>query len=178
MRSRRLGKTARNVSEIGFGAWAIGGGWGETDDRESLAAMEAAVDAGVTFVDTADVYGDGHSERLIATLMRERSEPLVVATKFGRRGPQEVAQFNYEQLRTWLERSRTNLDVETIDLVQLHCPPWEVYYTPEVFEACDRLVEDGLVRAYGVSVEKVEEALKAIEYPGVATVQIIYGLAR
>lgn len=178
MLSRRLGKTRREVSEIGFGAWAIGGGWGETDDRLSLAAMGAAVDAGVTFFDTADVYGDGHSERLIATLLRERSEPLVVATKFGRRGSLEVAQYTYENLRSWLERSRENLGVDAVDLVQLHCPPWETYYTPAVFEACDRLVEEGFVRAYGVSVEKVEEALKAIEYPGVSTVQIIFNIFR
>ena len=174
MQSRRLGKTGHDVSEIGFGAWAIGGSWGETDDSVSLAAMDAAVDAGVTFFDTADVYGDGHSERLIAKLLRERSEPLVVATKFGRRVPLEVENYTYENLRSWLDRSRENLGVDTVDLVQLHCPPWETYYTPSVFEACDRLMEEGLVRAYGVSVEKVEEALKAIEYPGVATVQIIF----
>jgi aryl-alcohol dehydrogenase-like predicted oxidoreductase len=178
MRSRRLGKTNLEVSEIGFGAWAIGGSWGETDDRQSLAAMDAAVDAGVTFFDTADVYGDGRSERLIATLLHERAEELVVATKFGRRAPQEVAQYSYANLRAWLERSLGNLDVDTVDLVQLHCPPWEAYYTPKVFEACDRLVDEGLVRAYGVSVEKVEEALKAIEYPGVATVQIIFNVFR
>ncbi len=178
MRSRRLGKTGREVSEIGFGAWAIGGGWGETDDRLSLAAMGAAVDDGVTFFDTADVYGDGRSERLIAKLLRERSEPLVVATKFGRREPPDVARYTYENLRSWLERSRENLGVDAVDLVQLHCPPWETYYTPSVFEACDRLVEEGLVRAYGVSVEKVEEALKAIEYPGVSTVQIIFNIFR
>jgi aryl-alcohol dehydrogenase-like predicted oxidoreductase len=176
--TRRLGRTGRDVSEVGFGAWAIGGSWGETDDSTSLAAMRAAVDAGVTFFDTADVYGDGHSERLIATLLRERSEPLVVATKFGRRVPLEVAQYTYENLRTWLDRSRANLGVETVDLVQLHCPPWETYYTPGVFEACDRLVAEGLVHAYGVSVEKVEEALKAIEYPGVSTVQIIFNIFR
>jgi aryl-alcohol dehydrogenase-like predicted oxidoreductase len=178
VRSRRLGKTGREVSEIGFGSWAIGGSWGETDDDVSLAAMRAAVDAGVTFFDTADVYGDGRSERLIATLLRERSEPLVVATKFGRRGAQDVAQFTYENLHAWLERSCENLGVDVVDLVQLHCPPWETYYTPAVFEACGRLVEEGLVRAYGVSVEKVEEALKAIEYPGVSTVQIIFNIFR
>jgi len=178
MRSRRLGKTGLDVSEIGFGAWAIGGGWGETDDRQSLDALRAAVDAGVTFVDTADVYGDGRSERLIASLLRERSEPLVVATKFGRRAPVEVAQYTYENLRAWLDRSRENLGVDTVDLVQLHCPPWDAYYEPAVFEACDRLVQEGLVRAYGVSVEKVEEALKAIEYPGVSTVQIIFNIFR
>jgi aryl-alcohol dehydrogenase-like predicted oxidoreductase len=178
MRSRRLGKSGWQVSEIGFGAWAIGGSWGETDDAESLDALNAAVDAGVTFVDTADVYGDGRSERLISRLLRERSEPLVVATKFGRRAPQLVENYSEANLRSWLERSRENLGVETVDLVQLHCPPWDAYYTPAVFEACDRLVDDGLVRAYGVSVEKVEEALKAIEYPGVATVQIIFNVFR
>jgi aryl-alcohol dehydrogenase-like predicted oxidoreductase len=166
------------VSEIGFGTWAIGGSWGETDDSQSRAAMDQAADDGVTFFDTADVYGDGRSERLIAGLLRERSEPLVVATKFGRRGPQNAAQFTQENLRSWLQRSRENLGVDVVDLVQLHCPPWETYYTPEVFAACDRLVEEGLVRAYGVSVEKVEEALKAIEYPGVSTVQIIFNIFR
>ncbi len=178
MQSRRLGKTGRQVSEIGFGAWAIGGGWGPIDDELSMHAMRAAVEAGVTFFDTADRYGDGHSERLIASLLQERSEPLVVATKFGRRGPLEVSQYTYENLRSWLERSRENLGVEVVDLVQMHCPPWETYYTPTVFEALDRLVEDGLVGAYGVSVEKVEEALKAIEYPGVSTVQLIFNIFR
>jgi aryl-alcohol dehydrogenase-like predicted oxidoreductase len=167
------------VSEVGFGAWAIGGSWGETDDDVSLAAMRGAVDAGVTFFDTADVYGDGRSERLIASLRRERSEPLFVATKFGRRAPrQEISHYSYVNLRSWLERSLENLDTDAVDLVQLHCPPWDAYYTPSVFEACDRLVDEGLVRAYGVSVEKVEEALKAIEYPGVATVQIIFNIFR
>ncbi|MGZ4385193.1 MAG: aldo/keto reductase, partial [Gaiellaceae bacterium] len=161
-----------------FGAWAIGGSWGNTDDAESLAAMHAAVDAGVTFFDTADVYGDGHSEQLIGRLLRERPERLVVATKAGRRAPLELQKYTYENLRGWLERSRENLGVETVDLVQLHCPPTAVYYEPRVFEACERLVEEGLVRAYGVSVEKVEEALKAIEYPGVSTVQIIFNIFR
>jgi aryl-alcohol dehydrogenase-like predicted oxidoreductase len=178
MRSRRLGKTGRDVSEIGFGAWAIGGSWGETNDTESLAAMHAAVDAGVTFFDTADVYGDGHSEQLIGRLLRERDEPLMVATKFGRRAPLDVAEYTYENLRGWLDRSRENLGVDAVDLVQLHCPPWDAYYSPAVFEACERLVDDGLARAYGVSVEKVEEALKAIEYPSVATIQIIFNIFR
>jgi aryl-alcohol dehydrogenase-like predicted oxidoreductase len=178
MRTRRLGKTGFDVSEIGFGAWAIGGSWGETDDEESLAAMHAAVDAGVTFFDTADVYGDGRSERLLARLLKERDERLVVATKFGRRAPLDPALYTYENLRGWLERSRENLDVEAVDLVQLHCPPWETYYLPEVHEACERLVQEGLTRAYGVSVEKVEEGLKAIEYDGVATVQIIFNMLR
>ena len=166
------------MSEIGFGAWAIGGDWGATDDEESLAAMHAAVDAGVTFFDTADVYGDGRSERLLGRLLNERPERLVVATKFGRRAPLDVANYTYDNLRAWLERSRENLGVDVVDLVQLHCPPWEVYYEPRVFEACDRLVADGLARAYGVSVEKVEQALQAIEYPGVATVQIIFNVFR
>jgi aryl-alcohol dehydrogenase-like predicted oxidoreductase len=179
MQSRRLGKTGRDVSEIGFGAWAIGGSWGETNDGESLAAMHAAVDAGVTFFDTADVYGDGRSEKLVAQLLRDRDEPLMVATKFGRRAAeQNVAEFTYDNLRGWLERSRENLGVDTVDLVQLHCPPWEAYYTPSIFESCERLVDEGLVRAYGVSVEKIEEALKAIEYPSVATVQIIFNIFR
>lgn len=178
MNTRRLGKTGYEVSEIGFGAWAIGGSWGETDDRESLAAMHAAVDAGVSFFDTADAYGDGRSERLLGRVLRERQERLIVATKIGRRVPLELASYTYENFRSWLERSRENLGVDVVDLVQLHCLPWETYYTPAVFEACDRLVDEGLVRAYGVSVEKVEEALKAIEYPGVATVQIIFNAFR
>jgi aryl-alcohol dehydrogenase-like predicted oxidoreductase len=136
------------------------------------------VDAGVTFFDTADVYGDGRSERLVGRLLRERSEEIVVATKFGRRAPLDPAAYTHENLRGWLERSRENLGVEVVDLVQLHCPPWETYYTPSVFEACAALVDDGLVRAYGVSVEKVEEGLKALEYPGVATVQIIFNAFR
>jgi aryl-alcohol dehydrogenase-like predicted oxidoreductase len=178
MQTRRLGKTGFEISEIGFGAWAIGGSWGETDDDESLAALNAAVDAGVNFIDTADVYGDGRSERLIGQLLKERSEKLVVATKMARRGNLDVREYTYDTFRGWLERSRENLGVETIDLVQLHCPPWDTYYTPSVFEACDRLVEDGLIASYGVSVEKVEEALKAIEYPGVASVQIVFNLFR
>ena len=178
MESRRLGKSGLAASEVGFGAWAVGGSWGETDDGESLAAMHAAVDAGVTFFDTADVYGDGRSERLIGRLLRERDEPLVVATKFGRGAPLGLANLTYEKLREWLEHSRENLDVAVVDLVQLHCPPWDAYYTPSVFDACDRLIGEGLVSAYGVSVEKVEEALKAIEYPNVSTVQIIFNIFR
>jgi aryl-alcohol dehydrogenase-like predicted oxidoreductase len=176
--ARRLGKTGWDVSEIGFGAWAIGGAWGETDEEESLAALHAAVDAGVTFFDTADVYGDGRSERLIGRLLREREERLVVATKFGRRAPLDPALYTYENLRGWLERSRENLGVDSVDLVQLHSPPWETYYMPEVHEACDALVQEGLAHAYGVSVEKVEQALKAIEYDGVATIQIIFNMLR
>src|SRR5436190_22774738 len=178
MQARRLGKTGWDVSEIGFGAWAIGGAWGKTDERESLDALHAAVDSGVTFFDTADVYGDGRSERLIGRLLREREDRLVVATKIGRRAPLDPGLYTYENLRGWLERSRENLGVDSVDLVQLHCPPWETYYMPEVHEACDLLVQEGLVRAYGVSVEKVEQASKAIEYDGVATIQIIFNMLR
>jgi aryl-alcohol dehydrogenase-like predicted oxidoreductase len=178
VQSRRLGKTGRDVSEIGFGAWAIGGSWGDTNDDEALEAMNTAVDAGVTFFDTADVYGDGHSEKLIAQLLRDRSERLMVATKFGRRATQDVGEFTYDHLRGWLERSRENLGVDVVELVQLHCPPWDAYYTPSIFESCERLVDEGLVRNYGVSVEKIEEGLKAIEYPSVATVQIIFNIFR
>jgi aryl-alcohol dehydrogenase-like predicted oxidoreductase len=178
MNTRRLGKTDRRVSEIGFGAWGIGADWGTVDDRQSLAAMHAAVDAGVTFFDTADVYGDGRSERLVGQVLRERSEALVVATKFGRRAPLDLANYTYDNLRAWVERSRENLGVEIVDLVQLHSLPWETYYTPSVFDACARLVDEGLVQAYGVSVEKVEEGLKAMEYPGVASVQIIFNVFR
>src|SRR5215510_2998247 len=136
MKYERLGRTDFSVSAVGFGAWAIGGFWGTVDDEESMRALHAAVDAGVTFFDTADVYGDGRSERLLARLLRERDEPLFVATKFGRRAPQEPEQFTYDNLRAWLDRSRENLGVEAVDLVQLHCPPWQTYYEPAVHEAC------------------------------------------
>jgi aryl-alcohol dehydrogenase-like predicted oxidoreductase len=175
---RVLGKTGYEVGVIGFGAWAIGGSWGAVDDDTSMDALHAALDAGVTFFDTADVYGDGHSERLLARLRRERDEPFVVATKMGRRAPLDVAEYTPEHFEAWLERSRENLEVERIDLVQLHCPPTDVYYRPEIFAALDDLVARGLIAHYGVSVERVEEALKAIEFPGVATVQIIFNALR
>ena len=178
MRYRTLGKTGHQVSEIGFGAWAIGGSWGDVDDEQSLKALHAAADAGVTFFDTADVYGDGRSERLIARFHKERREPIVVATKAGRRGPQDVKEFTAENLGAWIDRSRENLDVDRLDLVQLHSPPTDVYYHPEVFDAMDAFVADGRIASYGVSVERVEEGLKAIEYPNVATVQIIYNVFR
>ncbi len=179
MRQRRLGRTGYQVGEIGFGAWAIGGAWGPVDDTASLRALHAAADAGVTLIDTADVYGDGHSERLIRQFLSERSgERFIVATKMGRRVPQAAANYTPEAFAGWLDRSRENLGVETIDLVQLHCPPWEVYYTPELFAACDELVAKGVIAHYGVSVEKVEQALKAIEYPNVSSVQIIFNIVR
>jgi len=179
MEERRLGKTGRSVSAIGFGAWAIGGSWGDVDDDVSLTALHAAADAGVTLIDTADVYGDGRSERLIGRFLRERAgETFFVATKMGRSVPQVAANYTPEAFREWVDGSRERLGVDRLDLVQLHCPPIEVYYRPDLFEALDALVADGSIAAYGVSVERVEEALKAIEFPGVATVQIIYNVVR
>ncbi len=179
MEYRPLGRTGWNVSTISFGAWAIGGTWGPTDDADSLAALHRAVDLGVNFFDTADVYGDGHSERLLARLRRERREPIVIATKAGRRLDPHVADgYNRKNLTSFVERSLKNLAVETLDLVQLHCPPTDVYYRPEVFGVMDDLCRAGKLRHYGVSVERVEEALKAIEYPNVQSVQIIYNIFR
>ncbi len=179
MNYRELGRTGWQVSEVSFGAWAIGSAWGKVDDSDSLRALHAAVDLGVNFIDTADVYGDGHSERLIGRLLKERSETIYVATKAGRRlNPHTADGYNAENLTAFVERSLKNLDVEALDLVQLHCPPTEVYYRPEVFGALDDLVAAGKIRYYGVSVEKVEEALKAIEYPNVQSVQIIFNMFR
>jgi aryl-alcohol dehydrogenase-like predicted oxidoreductase len=180
MQTRPFGRTGRQVSEIGFGAWGIGGSqWGGADEAESMAALQAALDAGIDFFDTADVYGDGLSERRIARLRRERHEPFFVATKAGRRlDPHVAAGYDEAHLTAFIDRSLQNLDVERLDLVQLHCPPTEVYYRPETFAALDRLVAAGKVAAYGVSVEKVEEALKAIEFPHVSSVQIIFNIFR
>ena len=179
MEYRRLGRTGRMVGAIGFGAWAIGGDWGTVDDADSLRALHAAADAGVTLFDTADVYGDGRSERLIGQFLRERSgESFFVATKMGRRVPLDLAQYSPEAFRGWVDRSRDNLGVDRLDLVQLHCLPTAVYYSPEIFAALDDLVSAGAIASYGVSVERVEEGLKAIEFPGVASVQIIYNIVR
>lgn len=179
MNYRELGRTGWKVSTISFGAWAIGGTWGQVNDDESMAALHRALDLGVNFFDTADVYGDGHSERLIARLRKERSEPFYVATKAGRRLSPHVAEgYNRENLTAFVERSLRNLDTEALDLLQLHCPPTPVYYLPEVFGVLDDLVRAGKLRHYGVSVEKVEEALKAIDFPGVQSVQVIYNIFR
>ncbi len=180
MQSRPFGRTGRDVSEIGFGTWAIGSAWGEVNDDEAIAALHAALDTGITFIDTADVYGDGRSERLIARVLKERgSDKPFVATKAGRRLPeQSVAGYSASNLSDYIDRSLRNLEVDTLDLVQLHCPLTDLYYHPEVFERLDRLVELGKIRSYGVSVERVEEALKAIEYPGVVSVQIIFNAFR
>jgi len=170
-----LGQTGREVSEIGFGAWQVGGDWGQVDDDSAIRTLHAAVDAGVSFFDTADVYDDGRSERLIGRLRRERpGEGLVIATKMGRRAEQTVENYSPENLRAWNDRSRENLGMDTLDLVQLHCPPTDLYYHAEIFEDLDRMVQERRMTAYGVSVERVEEAMKAIEYPNVATVQIIF----
>jgi len=174
-----LGRTGWNVADVSFGAWAVGGTWGQVEDEESLAAMHRAVDLGVNFFDTADVYGDGRSERLIRRLRSERSEEIFVATKAGRRLNPHVAEgYSRENLETFIDRSRENLGVDTLDLLQLHCPPTPVYYEPEVFGALDDFVRAGKLRYWGVSVEKVEEGLKAMEYPNCQSIQIIFNVFR
>ena len=179
MNYRQMGRTPWKVSEISFGGWAIGGAWGDVDDDQSLNALRAAVDAGVNFIDTADVYGMGRSERLIAQLKRERKEDIVVATKAGRRlSPHTADGYNARNIEAFIDDSLRNLSTSCLDLVQLHCPPADVYYRPEMFDALDRLVTAGKIRHYGVSVERVEEALKALEYPNVQTVQIIFNCFR
>lgn len=181
IKTRRFGRTGWDVSEIGFGAWAIGGSWGGVSEGDAKAALHAALDAGVTFIDTADVYGDGRSERLIRDVMKERGSEKrpVIASKAGRRLNPHVAEgYTRDNLEAFIDRSLRNLGVETLDLVQLHCPPADVYYMPEVFGALDDLVAAGKLQYYGVSVEKVEEALKAIAFPNVASIQIIYNMFR
>jgi aryl-alcohol dehydrogenase-like predicted oxidoreductase len=179
MEYRSLGRTDWKVSTVSFGAWAVGGTWGPVTDDESMAALHRALDRGVNLFDTADVYGDGHSEQLLARLRRERKEPFYVATKAGRRLPKQTVEgYSRENLTGFVERSLKNLGADTIDLLQLHCPPQDLYYHPEAFGILDDLVKAGKLRFYGVSVERVEEALKAIEYPGVQSVQIIYNMFR
>ena len=179
MQYRKLGRTGWNVSSISFGTWAVGAEWGAVNDQESLAALHRALDKGVNLFDTADVYGDGRSERLLAQLRSERSEPFYVATKAGRRlNPHVAGGYNRANITAFVERSLQNLKTDTLDLLQLHCPPTPVYYMPEVFEVLDDLTNAGKLRHYGVSVEKVEEALKAIEYPRVQSVQIIFNMFR
>ncbi len=179
MKYNKLGRTGWEISEISFGSWAIGGAWGSTDDSESLAALHKALELGVNFFDTADVYGDGRSEKLLAKLGRESSENFFIATKAGRRlDPHTAEGYNRENLTSFVERSLKNLETEAIDLLQLHCPPTEVFYMPEVFDILDDLVNAGKIQYYGVSVQKVEEALKALEYPNVQSVQIIFNMFR
>jgi aryl-alcohol dehydrogenase-like predicted oxidoreductase len=181
MERRELGRTGWRISPISYGAWAIGGdAWGKTDDAESMRSLHRAIDLGVNFIDTADVYGDGHSERLIGRLLRERKgEEIIVATKAGRRlKPHVAAGFTKQNLSAFVERSLTNLGVDAVDLLQLHCPPPDVYDLPAVFGALDDLVQEGKLRHYGVSVEYVEEALRAASFPNLQSVQIIFNMFR
>lgn len=180
MRYRSLGSSPIKVSEVGFGAWAIGGAWGDVSETEAMAALHQALNEGITFFDTADVYGDGRSERLIARLRRDRPDvEFTVATKAGRRlDPHTAEGYTARNIEGFVDRSLVNLETDRLDLLQLHCPPTDVYYRPELFEALDQMVERGKLRHYGVSVERVEEGLKAIEYPGVRSVQIIFNILR
>ncbi|HZC58608.1 MAG TPA: aldo/keto reductase [Chthoniobacterales bacterium] len=179
MHFRKLGKTNFDVSEVSLGAWQIGGAWGDVSDASAEKVLHAAIEQGINFIDTADVYGDGRSERFIAKVLGETGADVIVATKVGRRLSPHVADgYNRENLTAFVERSSKNLKRETLDLVQLHCPPTEVYYRPEVFAVLDDLKQEGKIRHYGVSVEKVEEAIKATEFLGVATVQIIFNIFR
>jgi aryl-alcohol dehydrogenase-like predicted oxidoreductase len=179
MKYRKLGRTGWNISEISFGSWAIGGTWGNVNDEDSLKALHKAVDLGVNFFDTADVYGDGRSERLLSQIKKERTEEIIIATKAGRKlNPHTAQGYNRKNLNAYVDTNLKNLNTDCIDLLQLHCPPTEVYYMPEVFDILEDLVKDGKIQYYGVSVEKVEEALKAIEYPNVQTVQIIFNMFR
>jgi aryl-alcohol dehydrogenase-like predicted oxidoreductase len=180
METRRFGRLEFTVGRIGFGAWQIGSAWGDVSEADGEAALNAALDAGMTFVDTADVYGDGRSEKIVAKVLKARggTRPMV-ATKAGRRlSPHTVEGYTADNLEAFVDRSLKNLDTDCLDLVQLHCPPTQAYYRPEVFAAMDALKAKGKIRGYGVSVEKVEEALKAIEFAGVVSVQIIYNMFR
>ena len=179
MKYRSLGRTGWKVSEISFGAWAIGGFWGQVSEDDAMKTLYKAIDCGVNFLDTADVYGDGRSERLIARLKKERKEKIIVATKAGRKLPKQTVEgYSRENLRTWIEDSLKRLETDALDLLQLHCPPTDAYYRAEVFGMLDDFVNEGKLRYYGVSVERVEEALKAIEFPNVQSVQIIFNCFR
>ena len=180
MEYRRLGRTDMDVSVVGFGAWAIGGFWGAVDDQESMRALHAAIDCGVNFIDTADVYGDGRSERLIARLKKERPRDVIhVATKAGRRLPEQTCDgYSRTNLTSWIERSLQNLQTEAIDLLQLHCPPSALYRQDDVFGVLDDLVAAGKLRYYGVSVETIAEALDAMRHPNIQSIQIIFNMFR
>jgi aryl-alcohol dehydrogenase-like predicted oxidoreductase len=179
MNYRTLGKTGYTISEVSYGAWSLGADWGDVSETDAMATLNAAIDNGVTFIDTADVYGDGRSEQFVGKLLKARKEHIIVATKAGRRiKPHTAEGYTKENLNAFVDRSRKNLEMDMLDLLQLHCPPPAVYYTPEVFEALEEMVQSKKIRHYGVSVEKVEEGLKAIEYPGVSTIQIIFNMFR
>lgn len=177
MEQRALGKTGRRAGVVGLGAWQLGADWGAVSEDDALATLRAAVEAGVDFIDTADVYGDGRSERIVGRLLKSHPE-VTVATKMGRRVPQEPSAYTLDNFRAWTDRSRAGLGVDSLDLVQLHCPPTPVYFDDRVFDALDTLVDEGRIAAYGVSVETCEEALAAIARPGVAMVQIILNAFR
>lgn len=179
MKYRKFGRIGWEVSEIGFGTWAVGGEWGDVDDEQSIAALKSALELGVNFFDTADVYGDGRSERLLQRLRKETKATFHIATKAGRRlRPHLAAGYDKDNLTAFVERSLKNLGVDSLELVQLHCPPTDTYYRPETFGALDDLVKAGKVRHYGVSVERVEEGLKALEFPHVESIQIIFNMFR
>ncbi len=180
MKYRTLGKTGFNISEVSLGTWQLGGKWGESfSEKTAFEILERGFDQGINFIDTADVYNAGMSEQVIGRFIKSKKDRIYVATKSGRRlMPHNAAGYSVANIRDFIEDSLKNMDVETIDLLQLHCPPTDVYYRPELFIALDRMVEEGKLRHYGVSVERIEEALKAIEYPGVSTVQIIFNMFR
>jgi aryl-alcohol dehydrogenase-like predicted oxidoreductase len=180
MQYRQLGRTDMKVSTVSFGAWAIGSAWGPVDDDQSLAALNRAIELGVNFIDTADVYGDGHSEQLVAKLRKQRpNDQIFVATKAGRKLPKQKPEgYNKKNLTGWVEDSLRNLEMDALDLLQLHCPPSKVYDMPEIFGILDDLVTAGKLRYYGVSVETVDEALHAVRNPNVQTVQIIFNMFR
>ena len=180
MKYRTLGKTGLTISEVSLGTWQVGGRWGTTfSDANADQILNRAIDLGVNFIDTADVYDGGRSEAAVGRVVRSRSEQVVVATKCGRKiSPHVAAGYTPEVLEKYVEDSLRNTGLETLDLIQLHCPPTDVYYRPEIFALFDRLKQQGKIRNLGVSVEKVEEAIKAIEYPNVTTVQIIFNMFR
>ncbi|MDO5735356.1 MAG: aldo/keto reductase [Propionibacteriaceae bacterium] len=180
MDTTKLGRTQREVSVVGQGCWQFGGDWGDVSDATAMRVLHTAADSGITFFDTADVYGDGHSEELVGRFLKERNDPaIVVATKMGRRAdPHEPQEFTATNLRAWNDRSRRLLGVDTLDLVQLHCPPTPVYSNDEVFDVLDEMVEEGRMKAYGVSVETVDEAMTSLQRPNLATIQIILNIFR
>ena len=175
-----VGRTGRKVSVVGQGCWQFGGDWGDVSDEAAMQVLHTAADSGVTFFDTADVYGDGHSEELVGRFLRERADSsIMVATKMGRRAdPHEPNEFTAENFRAWNDRSRRLLGVDTLDLVQLHCPPAPVYHSDDVFDVLDEMVAEGRMKAYGVSVETVEEAMTALRRPHLASIQIILNIFR
>ncbi|WP_457963535.1 aldo/keto reductase [Arthrobacter sp. D1-29] len=179
MEQRKLGKTGRNVSIVGLGTWQLGADWGNVDQSQAQAILAASVEAGVTFFDTADVYGDGLSEQAIGTFLKDNPGlDITVATKMGRRLEQQPENYSLANFRQWVDRSRHNLGTDSLDLVQLHCPPTAVYSNNEVYDALDTLVSEGAIRSYGVSVERTDEALEAIRHKGTASVQIILNAFR